>query len=271
MRKIAIIGGSGVYNPEVLAGFEKKIIDTPYGQALVNVGMLFGNQVAFITRHGVNHSVPPHKINYRANIWALKSLGTEEILATTAVGSLNPQMTAGHFVVCSDLLDFTKSRTNTFFDGERLPVGHVDFTHPYCEKVREKIIVCLKETDIVFHTHGTYVCAEGPRFETAAEIRMFAMLGGDVVGMTSCPESVLAREAEMHYSAVSIVTNMGAGISETPLSHQEIIDEMARSIKNMEKLITSFIAYDKEASAECTCTNAMQEAGGFKLKGMKND
>jgi len=269
MRKIAIIGGSGVYNPEALAGFEKKVIDTPYGQALVNVGMLNGNQVAFITRHGVGHSVPPHKINYRANIWALKSLGTEEILATTAVGSLNPEMTAGHFVVCSDLLDFTKGRINTFFDGERLPVGHADFTHPYCEKVREKIIACLKETDITFHTHGTYVCAEGPRFESAAEVRMYAFLGGDVVGMTNCPESALAREAEMHYSTVSIVTNMGAGISNTPLSHQEVIDEMAKSIKNMELLISNFIAYDKEATVECTCATTMKEYGGFKLEGMQ--
>lgn len=268
MRKIAIIGGSGVYNPEALQGFEKKIIDTPYGQALVNVGMLNGNQVAFITRHGVGHSVPPHKINYRANMWALKSLGTEEIMATTAVGSLNPEMTAGHFVVCSDLLDFTKGRINTFFDGERLPVGHADFTHPYCEKVREKIINCLKEMDIPFHTHGCYVCAEGPRFETAAEVRMFASFGGDVVGMTNCPESILAREAEMHYSTVSIVTNMGAGISKTPLSHQEVIDAMALSIKKMEALISAFIAYAKEAEAECTCANCMKEFGGFKLEGM---
>ena len=265
MRKIAIIGGSGVYDPEALQGFEKKLIETPYGPASCTVGKLFGNQVVFITRHGVGHSVPPHKINYRANIWALKSLGTEEILATTAVGSLNPEMTAGHFVVCSDVLDFTKSRINTFFDGERLPVGHVDFTHPYCERVRAKLIACLKELDIPFHTHGTYVCTEGPRFESAAEVKMFANLGGDVVGMTNCPESVLAREAEMHYSTCSIVTNMGAGISKTPLSHQEVLDAMAESIKKMEALITAFIKYDKEPEASCTCANCMQEFGGFKL------
>ena len=110
MRKIAIIGGTGIDNPDTLKGFEKKIIETPFGKALCNIGTMSGNQVVFVSRHGVDHSVPPHKVNYRANIWAMKSLGTEEIFATTAVGSLNPEMKAGHFVVCDNVLDFTKSR-----------------------------------------------------------------------------------------------------------------------------------------------------------------
>ena len=110
MRKIAIIGGTGIDNPDTLKGFEKKIIETPFGKALCNIGTMSGNQVVFMSRHGVDHSVPPHKVNYRANIWAMKSLGTEEIFATTAVGSLNPEMKAGHFVVCDNVLDFTKSR-----------------------------------------------------------------------------------------------------------------------------------------------------------------
>ena len=116
MRKIAIIGGTGVYSPDALGGFEEKVIKTPYGDALCKMGSLYGNQVVFITRHGAGHSVPPHKVNYRANIWALKSLGTEEIFATTAVGSLNKEMKAGHFVVCDQAIDFTKSRVNTFYD-----------------------------------------------------------------------------------------------------------------------------------------------------------
>lgn len=126
MRKIAIIGGSGIDNPDTLKGFEKKIIETPFGKALCNIGTMSGNQVVFVSRHGVDHSVPPHKVNYRANIWAMKSLGTEEIFATTAVGSLNPEMKAGHFVVCDNVLDFTKSRINTFYDSPERGVAHCD-------------------------------------------------------------------------------------------------------------------------------------------------
>ena len=129
MRKIAIIGGTGIDNPDTLKGFEKKIIETPFGKALCNIGTMSGNQVVFVSRHGVDHSVPPHKVNYRANIWAMKSLGTEEIFATTAVGSLNPEMKAGHFVVCDNVLDFTKSRINTFYDSPKRGVAHCDFTY----------------------------------------------------------------------------------------------------------------------------------------------
>ena len=212
MRKIAIIGGTGIYSPEALQGFAEKIIDTPYGQALCNIGEIAGNQVVFITRHGVGHKTAPHKVNYRANIWALKSLGTEEIFATTAVGSLNPEMKAGHFVVCSNVLDFTKSRINTFYDTPERGVVHVDFSYPYCPCVRERVIRCLEKMNITFHKEGVYVATEGPRFESAAEIKAYAMLGGDLVGMTNMPECILAREAEMCYSTCSIVTNMAAGI-----------------------------------------------------------
>ena len=241
MRKIAIIGGTGIYSPEALQGFEEKVIDTPYGQALCNIGEIAGNQVVFITRHGVGHKTAPHKVNYRANIWALKSLGTEEIFATTAVGSLNPEMKAGHFVVCSNVLDFTKSRINTFYDTPERGVVHVDFSYPYCPCVRERVIRCLEKMNITFHKEGVYVATEGPRFESAAEIKAYAMLGGDLVGMTNMPECILAREAEMCYSTCSIVTNMAAGISPTPLSHMEVVEAMGKSIANMNKLIAAFI------------------------------
>lgn len=224
-----------------------------------------GNQVAFITRHGVGHTVAPHMINYRANIWALKSLGTEEIFATSATGSLNPAMTAGHFVVCDQLLDFTKSRVSTFYDNPVRGVAHVDFTHPYCEALRTKVIDILSATDIPFHPTGCYVCTEGPRFETAAEIKAYALLGGDVVGMTNAQESLLAREAEMCYTNVAIVTNMGAGISQTPLSHAEVQEAMAESIRKMGTVITDFITYDKPVGVPCLCRHAMQEFGGFQL------
>lgn len=265
MRKIAIIGGTGIYSPEALQGFEEKVIDTPYGQALCNIGELAGNQVVFITRHGVGHKTAPHKVNYRANIWALKSLGTEEIFATTAVGSLNPEMKAGHFVVCSNVLDFTKSRINTFYDTPERGVVHVDFSYPYCPCVRERVIRCLEKLDIPFHKEGVYVATEGPRFESAAEIKAYAMLGGDLVGMTNMPECILAREAEMCYSTCSIVTNMAAGISPTPLSHMEVVEAMGKSINNMNKLIAAFINDNEPVAANCGCHTALKEFGGFKL------
>ena len=265
MRKIAIIGGTGIYSPEALQGFAEKIIDTPYGQALCNIGEIAGNQVVFITRHGVGHKTAPHKVNYRANIWALKSLGTEEIFATTAVGSLNPEMKAGHFVVCSNVLDFTKSRINTFYDTPERGVVHVDFSYPYCPCVRERIIRCLEKLDIPFHKEGVYVATEGPRFESAAEIKAYAMLGGDLVGMTNMPECILAREAEMCYSTCSIVTNMAAGISPTPLSHMEVVEAMGKSINNMNKLIAAFINDNEPVVATCGCHTALKEFGGFKL------
>ena len=265
MRKIAIIGGTGIYSPEALQGFEEKVIDTPYGPALCNIGELAGNQVVFITRHGVGHKTAPHKVNYRANIWALKSLGTEEIFATTAVGSLNPEMKAGHFVVCSNVLDFTKSRINTFYDTPERGVVHVDFSYPYCPCVRERVIRCLEKLDIPFHKEGVYVATEGPRFESAAEIKAYAMLGGDLVGMTNMPECILAREAEMCYSTCSIVTNMAAGISPTPLSHMEVVEAMGKTINNMNKLIAAFINDNEPVAAPCGCHTALKEFGGFKL------
>ncbi|MBP7840306.1 MAG: S-methyl-5'-thioadenosine phosphorylase, partial [Acidaminococcaceae bacterium] len=137
MRNIAVIGGTGVYNPEALNGFKELIITTPYGQVVCTTGMIADNKVTFITRHGAGHKTAPHKVNYRANIWALKSLGVEEIFATTAVGSLNQDMKAGHFVVCDQLIDFTKSRINTFYDTPERGVAHVDFSYPYCPVLRE--------------------------------------------------------------------------------------------------------------------------------------
>ena len=171
MRNIAVIGGTGVYNPEALNSFKELQINTPYGLVVCTNGVIADNRVTFITRHGVGHKTAPHKVNYRANIWALKSLGVEEIFATTAVGSLNQEMKAGHFVVCDQLIDFTKSRINTFYDSPERGVAHVDFSYPYCSVLRERVIACLEKSNINFHKTGTYVCTEGPRFETAAEIK----------------------------------------------------------------------------------------------------
>ena len=265
MRKIAIIGGSGVYDLNG-SNFQKIKVNTPYGDVSCLHGAVGDTEVTFITRHGEGHSVPPHMINYRANICALKQLGVTEILATAAVGSLNPNMQAGQFVVCDQVLDFTKSRINTFFDGIHYPVGHADFTHPYCPTVREILMQCLDELGVKYHKTGTMVVTEGPRFESGAEIKMFRQLGGDVVGMTSMPECILAREAEMHYSCVAMVTNMAAGISTTQLSHREVLDVMSANGAMMGRLIGKFIKLNCHAEKKCNCENTMQEFGGFIVK-----
>jgi len=265
MRKIAIIGGSGVYNPDALTGFEKQEVQTPYGVACCLMGTISGNQVVFLNRHGAGHSVPPHLVNYRANIWALKKLGVEEILATAAVGSCNLEMQPGDFVVCDQILDFTKTRIGTFFDGKDYPVAHADFSTPYCPTLGKILEKCLQSMDVTYHTSGTMVVTEGPRFETPAEIKMFAKLGGDLVNMTGMPEAILAKEAEMHYAAVAVVTNYAAGISKHPLSHEEVLESMQKQEKQINMLIDKFLKWNDEAEKVCHCETTMADFGGFKI------
>ncbi|MFZ5824457.1 MAG: S-methyl-5'-thioadenosine phosphorylase [Bacillota bacterium] len=250
--RLAIIGGTGVYDPRILENIREEIITTPYGDAKVRIGTYQGEAVAFLARHGTNHSVPPHLINYRANIWALKMLGVERVIATTAVGSVNRNMKPGDFVLTDQFIDFTKGRASTFFDGGEAGVVHTDFTEPYCPEVRAILAGAAKEANIAAHNGGTYVCTEGPRFETPAEIRMFATLGGDLVGMTNVPEVVLAREAGICYTTVSMVTNFAAGISPTNLTHEEVLEVMAANSENLKRLVMAALA-SIPAERHCHC------------------
>lgn len=250
--RLAIIGGTGVYDPRILENISEEIITTPYGPAKIRLGTYQGEQVAFLARHGVNHSVPPHLINYRANIAALKQLGVERVIATTAVGSCNRNMKPGDFVIIDQFLDFTKGRISTFFEGGEAGVVHTDVTEPYCPECRKVLIEAAKQVGITAHPTGTYVCTEGPRFETAAEIRMFAQMGGDVVGMTNVPESVLAREAGLCYATVSMVTNFGAGISPTNLTHDEVLEVMAANSENLKRLVMATLT-QIPLERGCTC------------------
>lgn len=265
MRKIAILGGTGIQDPSPKNQLEALTIQTPFGPAFCEKGSIYGNQVVFLARHGKGHSVPPHKINYRANIWALKYLGTEEILATAAVGSANKQMIPGSFVVCDQILDFTKNRVNTFYNGQKNLVAHVDFTNPYCPFLRKKVIEAMEKLCIPFFRTGCYVTSEGPRYETAAEIKMIAQLGGDLVGMTGMPEAFLAREAEMCYVNVSLVTNMAAGISTKLLTHEEVEENMQRYSQQMNAVLNLFMKDEEPSPEECSCHHAMKDFGGFQL------
>lgn len=264
-HRLAVIGGTGVYDPRMLSSLWEDTMSTPFGSVPYQVGRLEGQEVVFLSRHGAGHSIPPHLINYRANIYALKKLGVVAILATTAVGSLRMEYKPGDFVAVDQFLDFTKNRVNTFFDGGRRGVVHVDVTQPYCPSLRAVLAESAQETGITLHSQGCYVCAEGPRFETPAEVRLFASFGGDVVGMTNIPEAVLAREAEMCYATVSMVTNYGAGISSQNLTHGEVVEIMKQNSAKLRLLLEKTLTRIK-AEADCSCRHALQEYGGFDMK-----
>jgi 5'-methylthioadenosine phosphorylase len=250
--EIAVIGGTGVYQADMLRDAGWREARTRYGTAEVLTGRLEDRPVAFLTRHGKGHSVPPHLINYRANIMALKQLGVRRVIATAAVGSLNEAMKPLDFVLADQFLDFTKTRINSFFEGGADGVVHLDVSDPYCRWLRGIVEAQAKALGMPVHQGGCYVCTEGPRFETPAEIRMFKQLGGDLVGMTSVPEVLLAKEAGMCYAVIAMVTNYAAGISENPLSHAEVLEAMDTLSGNISKLIMETLkTVPAEASCDC--------------------
>ena len=261
---IAIIGGTGLYDPKMLDNIRQEHIATPYGEVKYKVGEFAGQSIAFIPRHGSKHSIPPHLINYRANIWAMKKIGVTKIISTTAVGSLNLAMKPGSFVVVDQFIDFTKNRVNTFFEGGERGVVHVDVTQPYCRELSTILIAAAKNLGIPVHETGTDICTEGPRFETPAEIKAFAVMGGDLVGMTNVPEVVLAREAEMCYTTVSMVTNYAAGIAKQQLTHGEVLKTMQANTENIKKMVMDAISAI-DSRKDCSCRHALAEYGGFKL------
>lgn len=264
MARLAFIGGTGVYDPGILTDSHSETIDTPYGIALYTAGKAGNQDVVFMARHGSNHTIPPHKINYRANIYALKMLGVSSIVSTTAVGSLNLSYKPGELVLIDQFIDFTKMREPTFFDGIHRGVAHIDMTHPYCETLRKAILSAGTASDIRIHSKGTYICTEGPRFETPAEIKAFSLLGAHVVGMTNVPECQLAREAEMCYATISMVTNYAAGVTGRSLTHKEVLECMDANIESFRKIITVLCdSYDPKI--DCSCHHAAKDFGGFSL------
>jgi 5'-methylthioadenosine phosphorylase len=250
------IGGTGFCTVDD-AG-EPQAVETPYGQAVVYPVEMGGQQVAFLPRHGTKHGIPPHLINYRANIWALRELGVRRVLATASVGSLNANMQPGEYVVLTQFLDFTKGRPSTFFQegGEGV---HPDMTEPYCTALRQQLVHGAAELGRWLHPAGTYVCTEGPRFETAAEVTMFSQLGGDVVGMTGVPEAVLAREAGLCYATLAVVTNWAAAVGGAPLTHEEVSTEMARQIAAVKQVFREVVCQGQQGG--CSCRRVTEDDG----------
>lgn len=230
----------------------------------MDIGRLGDQSIVFMSRHGKGHTVPPHHVNYRANLWALKELGVRKIIATAAVGSLSSQYKLGDIVLLDQFLDFTKSRPQTFYEGGEQGVLHVDMTEPYCKSLQEVILKAGSNgvRTIFVKDEATYVCTEGPRFETPAEIKMFQRLGGDLVGMTSVPEVVLAKELGMCYASIGMVTNEAAGIADHPLTHAEVIESMKATGKTVAQLIQeTFRILRPEQDCRCCLGNA--EVGKF--------
>lgn len=257
----ALIGGTGVeYLP--LADRYSRTVDTPYGSVSVEIGSLGTKELVFLRRHGRNHSIPPHLINYRGNIWALKELGVKKILATGAVGTITDRFRVGEIVLADQFLDFTKSRKQTFFEGGEQGVLHVDVSEPYCRELRAAICRAAEDLDLKIHNGGVYVCTEGPRFETPAEIKMFRILGGELVGMTGVPEVVLAREMGMCYSTIALVTNAAAGVAEQPLTHAEVLATMNLLGENVARLIEQTMQI-LGPEQNCYCISGSAEAGKF--------
>jgi len=253
--EIAVIGGTG---QEKLLDFSEQIINgTPYGLAPpIFLGAIDGKTVAFMPRHGVHHGVPPHKVNYRANIYALHCIGVKRILATNAAGAINRDIKPSDLVVPHDLVDFTKSRHSTFYDDE--PVTHVDVSQLFCPEIRSVLIETAKRIGARVVDHAVLVCTEGPRLETPAEIRMFGRMGCDVVGMTAMPEAVLARELEMCYATVCFVTNMAAGLQKR-LTSEELVRMAKRTAPILQQLLRETVKHLR-TNRQCVCGHALEKA-----------
>ncbi|MFI8479266.1 S-methyl-5'-thioinosine phosphorylase [Pseudomonas sp. NPDC078700] len=224
MTVYAIIGGTGLTQLEGLTITAALNIDTPFGapSAAVLRGEYAGREVLFLARHGHPHRIPPHQVNYRANLWALKEAGAQAILAVNAVGGIHMAMGTGHFCVPHQVIDYTSGREHTYFAGELDHVTHVDFSHPYDEALRDKFCAALMAEHCEFSSHGVYGATQGPRLETVAEIARMERDGCDIVGMTGMPEAVLARELDLPYACLSLVVNPAAGKSNELITMAQI-------------------------------------------------
>ena len=257
--RIGIFGGSGFYS--FLDDVHEITVDTPYGppSAPLSVGTVEGVPVAFLPRHGLAHHLPPHMINYRANVWALKEQGVERIIGPCAAGSLKPEVKPGEFVVCDQLVDRTNARKDTFYDGAI--TTHVSFADPYCPELRPLAIDAGKDLDITIHERGTVVTVQGPRFSTRAESRWYQSAGWEVINMTQYPESYLARELEMCYVNISLITDYDVGLegNTEAVSHADVLEVFEANNDRLRKLLFSLVPRIPERR-DCPCGSALTGA-----------
>lgn len=257
-RTIAVIGGSGI--TEIFEGGAKKShrVATPWGapSGPIEEGEVGGGRVLFLPRHGPGHTIPPHRVNYRANIDALRALGAEAIVTVSSVGSLKEELPPGSFVLPSQFVDFTKQRPTTFYDGGR--VYHVSLADPFCPDLTARAGAVGRELRIPFHEGATYVCIEGPRFSTRAESKFFRTFA-DVIGMTLVPEVTLARERALCYLCLAMVTDFDVW-AERPVEIREIVETMHRNAERMRRILERLLPAAAEPPT-CSCARALDEAG----------
>ncbi len=236
---LALIGGTGLDRLEGLAIERRETPTTPYGEpsAPLSFGRFQDHELVFLARHGDAHGLPPHRINYRANLWALHQAGVERIVAVTAVGGITPAMDPGRIVIPDQLIDYTHDRRHTFHDGPTATVEHIDFTWPYSDALRVALLDAAREIELEVREYGVYGATQGPRLETAAEIRRMERDGCDIVGMTGMPEAALARELGMDYTGCSLVVNRAAGKSPAPITMDAIRRELDSGMTKVRRLL----------------------------------
>ena len=274
---VGIIGGSGLYSLEGLKVVDEVFPKTPFGEpsSPLLIAEVDGKKVVFLARHGRDHSLPPHLVPYRANLWAMREVGVERVLAVSAVGGINRNLKPGDFFLPTSFIDMTRGRERTFYEGRfsrkvegedkvaRLMregrVVHIDLSDPYCPEMRSVLEGILKEKRLRYTHGGVYACTEGPRFETTAEIRMLESLGADVVGMTGVPEVVLAKELQMCYASLCVVSNPAAGISEGRLTSDEVLEMMGRKEEEIKGIILDLVKKLPERRS-CPCPNSLEGA-----------
>ena len=243
---LAIIGGSGLTQLASLEVTFRKAARTPYGEpsGALTFGKLHGRDVAFLARHGYGHTIPPHEVNYRANIWALREEGATEIVSVASVGGIRADLGPGTLVIPHQIIDYTWGRRSTFFEGGDVPVSHVDFTRPYSEPLRQKLLAAARACGEPVLDGAVYAATQGPRLETAAEIDRLERDGADVVGMTGMPEAALARELDLPYAPIAVVVNHAAGRGESRTGIRlERIEQMLHStIARARRIVEEMVA-----------------------------
>ncbi len=244
MSTLAIIGGSGLTQLDGLSDCVEINLDTPYGSpsAAIVRGLYAGREVLFLARHGQPHRIPPHQVNYRANLWALQQAGAEAVIAVNAVGGIAQGMGTGHFCVPDQLIDYSWGRVQTFFEGDLDQVSHIDFSEPYSSNLRARLLQALQTAGCSYSDGGVYGCTQGPRLETAAEIIRMQRDGCDIVGMTGMPEAALARELSLPYACLALVVNPAAGKAAGPISLADMERAMSAGMSKARAVLSRVLA-----------------------------
>ena len=239
---LAIIGGSGLSKLGNMEVTRRRVARTPYGEpsGALTLGRICAAEVVFLARHGYGHTIAPHEVNYRANLWALKDAGADAVISVASVGGIRSELGPGALAVPHQIVDYTWGRRSTYFEGQGTPVNHIDFTEPYSAPMRERIFKAAREAGEPVIDRGVYAATQGPRLETAAEIQRMRRDGCDLVGMTSMPEAALARELGLEYASLCVVANRAAGLDPVPLRMADIEATLARAMVGVRKILVQY-------------------------------